>query len=177
MRLRLTIALLAVAGLSAVASAFTPAPVYREPPKSKVPDVAAAMQGLWEIDQNVMQGRMLGRRGGLVMRQTVRIRIQDHTWGYIYSNNGMDREGVKYDMGLDSRQQPATLDLKYQANVQIAERVIMKGIVKVEGDTLTFCYVHTGNPGVERPKQFAPNQAQLGWNGQMSQTMILKKVR
>ena len=43
-------------------SAFAPAPVYREPPKPVVPEIYAAMQGTWEINQNVNNNALMMRR-------------------------------------------------------------------------------------------------------------------
>jgi uncharacterized protein (TIGR03067 family) len=182
---RIILALLALVGLTTISSAFAPAPVYREPPKPKTPDVYALMQGTWEIDQNVnaaFKGRMAINR----MRQ--QIRIQGTTWGYIFNNNGTLIESTKYQIVLDPKASPATLDLK-QSNqnlvflggmpgggVVMVEQVVMKGIVRVDGDKLTFCYVNGYQQNAERPKQFyAGNQVMP--NGVTAMTMTLKRVK
>ena len=43
LKTRMTLALLALAGLATITSAYAPAPVYREPPKPKVPALFAAL--------------------------------------------------------------------------------------------------------------------------------------
>ena len=83
--------------LTATAITAAPAPVYREPPKPKLPDVYAAMQGTWEIDQNVNNGF---RGGNRINRASQKIRIQGGTWAYIYNNNGIETESTKAKSGL-----------------------------------------------------------------------------
>ena len=182
----LILSLLALVGLSALGSA-APAPVYREPPKPKVSDVYALMQGTWELEQNnviVLGGRGLGRRG--IQKQ--QIRIQGTTWGYIFNNNGTEIESTKYQIVLDPKASPATLDLE-QSNqnagflggmpgggMVMVEQVVMKGIVKVEGNTLTFCYVNGPQANTERPKQFYVGN-QVMPNGVTTMSMTLKRVK
>src|SRR3954470_15323092 len=91
LKIRISFALLALIGLTTLCSAFTPAPVYREPPKPKVPDDFTALQGTWEIQQN-MNNAMVMRRGGAIRRIQQQIRIQGTNWGYIFNNNGVEME-------------------------------------------------------------------------------------
>jgi uncharacterized protein (TIGR03067 family) len=179
---RISLALLALLGLTTISSAFAPAPVYREPPKPKVPEVYALMQGTWEVQQNVN----VAFKGRIGIRRTQKIRIKDGNWGYIFNNNGTEIESTKYQMVLDPKASPATLDLKLtnQMNVgpggggglRMVDQVVMKGIIKVEGDTLTFCYVSGYQAHVERPKLFyAGNQVMP--NGTTAMTMTLKRVK
>lgn len=191
MRSRISLALLALVGLATLSSAFAPAPVYREPPKPKLPDVYALMQGTWEIQQNVnvlggMNGGMQAARIRAIRRMQQKIRIQGTTWAYIFDNNGTEIESTKYQIVLDPKASPATLDLKQPDQnialggvggmVQIGEQIAMKGIIKVEGDTLTFCHVYGHQANAERPKQFiAGNQVMP--NGTQVVTMTLKRVK
>jgi uncharacterized protein (TIGR03067 family) len=178
------LALLAAFCGPAISSGFAPAPVYKEPPKPKVPELVAALQGTWEVDNNQVMIRGGARLGGRVMmRRQVYIRIHDNLWSYVYSTNGVEREGVKYEMILDPKQTPATLDLRHHNNANGpggngAQGAAMQGIVKVEGNTLTFCYSYGGN--AERPRNFEANGNQVVWKGGVAtsfNTMTLKKVK
>jgi uncharacterized protein (TIGR03067 family) len=181
----MTLALIALAGLATLTPAFTPAPVYREPPKPKVPELYAALQGTWEIEQNVNVNARAGRMVA-IRRVQQRIRIQGTSWTYVNNFNGVETESTKYEIVLDPKAAPATLDLK-QANQNLVfggglggqvmvEQVAMKGIVRVDGDTLTFCYAYGFQANAERPKQFfAGNQVMP--NGTTAMTMTLKRVR
>jgi uncharacterized protein (TIGR03067 family) len=183
---RMTLALLALAGLTTLTPAFAPAPVFREPPKPKVPELFAALQGTWEIEQNVNVN--VARARGLVAIRRVqqRIRIQGTSWGYVFNNNGTEIESTKYEMVLDPKASPATLDLKQSnqaimlgggfGNQIVVDQVVMKGIVRVDGDTLTFSYVSGYQQNAERPKQFVAGN-QVMPNGVMAMTMTLKRVK
>ena len=183
MKIRISLALLALLGLTTINFA-APAPVYREPPKPVVPEIYAAMQGTWEIEQNINQNAMMMRRGIAIQRMKQQIRIQGSTWTYIYNNNGIETESTKYQIVLDPKGNPPTLDLE-QANQNIMlpgggiimnKQVAMKGIVKVEGHTLTYCYVYGHQQNAERPKHFVEGNQQMPI-GTTVMTMTLKKVK
>ena len=184
MKIRISLALLALIGLTTISSAFAPAPVYREPPKPKVPEIYAAMQGTWEINQNINNNALMMRRGIAIRRATQQIRIQGGTWAYIYNNNGVETESTKYEIVLDPKASPTALDLKQTQNVWngggggavMVETIAMKGIVKVDGDTMTFCYVYGHQQNAERPKHFVEGN-QVMPNGVQTMTMTLKKVK
>ena len=52
-KIRMTLALLTLTGLATMTAAFAPAPVYREPPKPKRMELAAALEGTWEVAQHL----------------------------------------------------------------------------------------------------------------------------
>ena len=152
--------------------AFAPAPVYREP--AKVPNILAAMQGHWEVRDDI-------DKTGEVKRVT-QIRIRGTTWALIYDDSGVVR--TKHEMVLDPKGTPTTLDLKqpdqvvlFGGGMVIPKRVAMKGIVKIEDDRMTFCYFQAPfDPQFGRPKDFVVGP-QLLANGPNAVTMILKRVK
>jgi uncharacterized protein (TIGR03067 family) len=138
--------------MATVSAAFAPAPVYREPAKPKGPDVYALMQGTWEIDPKANIAPLV-RPGMAMRRMPQQIRIQGTTWEYMASDNSLFKtSSAKNRIVLDPKASPPTLDL-IQLGFMV-EYPTMKGIVKVEGDTLTFCYVSAQEKDAERPKRF-----------------------
>ena len=165
---RILLSLLALVGLASFGSA-APAPVYREPPKPKIPDVYALMQGTWEMDLNFNN---LVRVGKAIRRSNNKqVRIQGTSWEYSINNNGVQIDSAQYQIVLDPKASPATLDL-----MGLAPDGGMKGIVKVEGDTLTFCHVYDSQQNAERPKQFFAGTKVMP-NGTQMMTMTLKRVK
>ena len=141
---RILLTLLAGVTTAGVGSAFAPAPVYREPPK---PTLEQAMQGTW--------GRSANTKGK--GNREMRLRIEGKTWTMNPSApGGAGRKGLAYEILLDSSRGPASLDLKHPTRP-----VGMKGIVKVEGDRLIFCYVRTESGG-DRPKAFDDTRTPAG---------------
>lgn len=163
-------------GLLLVANspAFAPAPVYREPPKPKVPELYARMQGVWEVQH--ANNVVLIRRGVAVKIAPQRIRIEGDCWEFMASDNGpVASLSAKNRIVLDPKVSPTTLDL-----VQLGFRVeytTMKGILEVEGDTLRFCYVYAQEKGAERPKQFAVGNPLQPIQPTDPRMMILKRVK
>ena len=145
-RLLLSIPLLVV--LTTFATAFAPAPIYKEPVKPSVPSILTAMQGTWSITSS-FQGK--GRSRG-------QVRIRDKTWTMTSSMaKGRERDVADYEILLDTSRNPVTLDLKRN----LTSQVTMKGIVKVEGDRVLFCYTNTTSEE-ERPKAFTDTRTPLG---------------
>jgi len=186
MMLRACLTLILGILIATISSAFAPAPVYREPSKPKRGELLAALQGTWNVPWN-SENISTVRRGGAIIRLTEQIRIQGTSWTSIYTDNGIEVDGyngVKYQIILDPKAGPATLDLKQEKqNVAVGvpipgERVgevAMNGIVKVDGDTLTYCYVNGHNENAGRPTQFSYVNEQMP-DGIRAITMTLKKV-
>ena len=149
-----------------------------------MPELFAALQGTWEIEQNVNNAACA--RQAAIRRVQQQIRIQGTSWAYVYNNNGIETESTKYQMVLDPKAGPR--DARPRARTRtswssaasaapaMVEQIAMKGIVKVEGDTLTFCYVYGYQANAERPKQFFAGN-QIMPNGTTAMTMTLKRVK
>jgi uncharacterized protein (TIGR03067 family) len=157
---RILLTLLVGAAMTAAVSAFAPAPIFKEPPRPAVPAIEQAMQGNW--------ARFASTKGrGKVGRQTL-IRIRDKTWTTLSKGpRGEVRVGATYEILLDTSHNPAVLDLKFPTS-----SVAMKGIVKIEGDHLIFCYARTDSDD-ERPKAFPDRQTP---NGLRVLTMTLTRI-
>jgi uncharacterized protein (TIGR03067 family) len=134
MRTRLCVALVAMIALPA----FAPIP-FPKPNKKK-----ASLQGTWNMEQ---QGRTIDK-GGAVRSFRMKVHIEGELWTFLrVDDQGGSRPAVKYTIVLDAKKDPKWLDLKRTPD---AEPTI-KGIYKIEGDTLTIWYVtRMGN----RPTSF-----------------------
>jgi uncharacterized protein (TIGR03067 family) len=140
--------------LATCAAAFAPAPVYKEPPKPTRSSLEQAMQGTWGREL-LAKGKGGPPRG--VGGRRSRVRIEGTTWRTLLSSPaGEERVGITYEMHLDARRDPPALDLKMPTSSRV-----MRGIVKVEGDRLTFCYTRSENEE-DRPKAFTATQTESG---------------
>ena len=105
---------------------FAPAPVYRERPPS---GLLREMTGRWETDCDVLV-------------------VTKDKWVF-HRPNGL--VSLEWRMKFDPDQTPATFDIQLISTA--GERAAwVLGIVKVEGDTLTYAYCHVPDAG--RPKSF-----------------------
>ena len=140
--------------LATCAAAFAPAPVYKEPPQPARSSLEKAMQGTW-AREHPGRGGMAPARAMVVRRQ--HIRIEGTSWkNFLPSPRGGDRVGIPYEMHLDTRRDPPALDLKMAASARV-----MRGIVKVEGDRLIFCYTRSADEA-DRPKAFTDIRTEAG---------------
>ena len=144
------------------AAAFAPAPIYKQPPKATYTAFQRAMQGTWSRSLN---SKAKGPRGA-------RVRIDGKTWtngtsGPKQKGEG-GRGGIAYNILLDTSRDPVVLDLEAEST----SRVRMRGIIKIEGERLIFCY--TTSPREEdRPKSFSDTETV---NGLTVRTMTLTRV-
>ncbi len=117
------------AALLAACLGFAPAPVYRERPPT---GLLREMIGRWGGDGDVLV-------------------ITKDRWVFHRRKGLVDLE---WRMKLDPDQTPATFDIQLVSDAgERAEWV--RGIVKVEGDTLTYAFCHISD--ADRPKSFDPS--------------------
>ena len=156
-RLTLSIPLLFCATFAA---GFAPAPVYKQPPKPTYSSLQRAMQGTWSRSLNT---KAKGPRAS-------RIRIEGKIWTTRSPTPraGGGTGGIQYEIHLDISRTPPALDLVRTTT----SRVMMRGIVKVDGDRLIFCYARGGDEA-DRPKAFTDTETE---SGQRVMTMTLTRV-
>jgi uncharacterized protein (TIGR03067 family) len=112
-------------GLSLMAAA----PGLKDPP-AKPPTV----EGEWTVESSLLGGKS---DGVMEMYPIDKIVIADGNW---YVVRGGDK-GTGSTVVLDTKQNPPHLDLTYPGKGEVAT----KGIYKLDGDTLTLCYVLNGD--------------------------------
>ena len=161
--------------LAANSLAFAPAPVYREP---RVPDFYSLMQGTWEVEQQIHEIRP--RR---IVRVTRTIRIKGTSW---VSDRGSPFIGgsSRYRIVLDPKTKPASFDLVEDhrhllppnaIGLMMDEKPVMKGIVQIDRDTLTFCHVYSDQKNADRPKHFIAGE-EVTTDGTAVRSITLKRV-
>ena len=152
--------------LFAASLGFAPAPVYRERPAPK--DVLRRMQGTWQLNTSAGPG---GRR-------SIWVRIKDDTWTYVFVTNGVESEGSPSRVILGLERGLTTLDLELRHPVPGVTPLVLRGLVKVEGDRLAVCYSPTTN--ASRPSAFAdraPRVGELADKDISPFTMTLRKLK
>jgi len=153
MRVRLFVALLAVASLTGFAPVPKPRPAKGPDPK----EIAKSMQGTWQV----VGTERAGIKARLTSSPTRHIQITDNKWQNVYPNDaggpgGLRVTSLSYNIILDTSKSPVTIDLQRPAN----NTVYMSGVVTVEGDTMKFCYILgsrlASGEGASRPMSFDP---------------------
>jgi uncharacterized protein (TIGR03067 family) len=140
-------------GLAAVVALTGFAPVPRPKPDRKmdVKELARKLQGTWEV---VSLERSVGAGRRTTGRSSMRFRFEGEKWSYAYPNNvriaGTPPGG---EIKFDTSKSPPAMDLiRITQPGQPLGRNTMRGIVKVEGDTVKFCYSLASEP--DRPTSF-----------------------
>ena len=130
------LSLMVLACLTASAVAFVPAPVYKAPPPKR------------------LLQQLLGRWEDTVPNVKPILVIDKDTW--VYSPRDGTGERERLFMSLDATKDPATIDLKPHPDDSPKGRPseALRGIVKVEGDTLTFCFARSWEKNAVRPVDF-----------------------
>jgi uncharacterized protein (TIGR03067 family) len=124
--------------LAAVLSlAFAPAPLPR-------PKKAPPLEGTWALVSRGPAGKETPERGG------VKVVIGKGRWAFTHDG----KPGAEdYELVLNDRANPKTVDLKMASG-----RVVARGILVIEGDSLKFGY-YLGSAGEGRPKAIDPTDS------------------
>src|SRR5262249_6632873 len=164
--------LLAALAVMILGTGFAPAPPPR--PYRQPKDLLKALQGTWELVSTERAG------GGAVAKKGpgMHVRIEGKSWSFVTNlalKNAAGRaSGPSYEVKLDPSKSPAHMDLIRSMPANAAPttpaRPTVSGIVKVEGDTVKFCYAPGLRGDATRPSSFDKMAA-----GQM--LMTLKRVK
>jgi uncharacterized protein (TIGR03067 family) len=165
--------LLTALAVMILGTGFAPAPPPR--PYRQPRDLLKALQGTWElVSTERADGKGTAARKGPGMH----VRIEGKSWSFVSNPAGpggaVRASGISYELKLDPSKSPAHMDLvrALPANAVAAAspRPTVSGIVKVEGDTVKFCYAPGLRGDGARPVSFDKMAA-----GQM--LMTLKRVK
>jgi uncharacterized protein (TIGR03067 family) len=141
-------ALVAALTVPFAAAAFPPLPKPKDN-KAADKDVEKAIQGRWEVtgvERGALPGKPVFPAGKLTSTMIVTIKGTEMARTLRIKDRELKAAGAK--IKLDARKAPAWFDVSSGKGKVAA--LTMKGLVKVEGDTMTWTYT-TG--GGERPKK------------------------
>ncbi len=139
--------------LAVLVMGFAPAPFPRRSKPEK--DDLEKMQGLWQCIRRTHAGRPASRGNVTVEIASSRFR---------YRVDG--RITTEWAVTLDSRKKPKVLDRQRVGGP--GAMIVLRGIYRLEGDTLTVCYHQSQSEG--RPADFDGSGAGI-W------LMVLKRAR
>jgi uncharacterized protein (TIGR03067 family) len=125
-RLRLFAAVIALC-----LTAFAPAP-FERPARQRADDGLARLQGSWKVTEF---GRPDVREGALPW---LKVRVKGARWTFLYQRGDAYVPSTTYVLKLAPRAAPQTIDLVHDDGQGL---VTLKGIYKVEGNTVTIVYV------------------------------------
>jgi uncharacterized protein (TIGR03067 family) len=132
--------LVGLAALVAV-TGFAPAPRPKPDRRMDVKELVKKLQGTWEIVS--LERNLTGKTGRTTSRSSLRFRFEGEKWSYAYPNNNLRAAAPSMGGGLvlDTSKSPPAMDLVRNSQPgQSTPPARMRGIVKVEGDTIKFCY-------------------------------------
>jgi uncharacterized protein (TIGR03067 family) len=130
MKVFYVLAALAAVGLTG----FSPAPFPRTERKREVDDMTA-LQGTYRV---VEYGRPnMGGGAALIRRTEMKVQISGNKWTFQFNDGNAWVSSTSYEMKLQPRTFPRSLDMTYNANDYV---LTMKGIYRIEGRKLTVAY-------------------------------------
>jgi uncharacterized protein (TIGR03067 family) len=149
---------LAAVAILAASLGFAPGPVYRERPD----ELLGKMLGKWEAQKAYAHNNV-----------TPILVVGKDTWAFSCGEvAGVESPTFPpWRSVLDSRSRPATIDLR----TADGSGIWLRGIVKVEGDTLIFFYCVASKNDPTRPTSFDPGTRPA--NGKPLQILIHERVK
>lgn len=144
MLIRLSIALIALAGVTA----FAPAPLPKQPRTPNAAELLKKMQGDYEATVQQRETIINGARRirPIATRTTTRVRIQGNRWSYFTSINGRELLSTGYTIKLDTSKKPIQMELIQDAvpnaanGIPLQARTSMVGDLIFDGNSLKFSY-------------------------------------
>jgi len=150
---RALVAVAIVAGVSASAIAFTPAPLPKNERKRTTDDLSL-LQGTYKV---LDYGRPNLNGRAVMRRENMKVRITGDKFQFLYQNGNDFVPSTTYEMKITPKAAPKLLDMTYTSGDYT---LTMKGIYKIEGSKVTLAYVtaYTGRikqlQEPERPTSF-----------------------
>lgn len=144
MLIRLSIALIALTGVTA----FAPAPLPKQPRTPNAAELLKKMQGDYEATVQQRETIINGARRirPIATRTTTRVRIQGNRWSYFTSINGQELLSTGYTIKLDTSKKPIQMELIQDAvpnaanGIPLQARTSMVGDLIFDGNSLKFSY-------------------------------------
>ena len=116
----------------------------KDEPNPEPPPDPSNLDGTWEL-----QSQTTTTGGVMKLSYSYKVTVKGKSWDQVLIRNGKQYAAVKYSIEADTKKKPAWLDLTRAGN-----RIIMRGIYEVKGDTLRFCYVSATSTTIPRPSSF-----------------------
>lgn len=125
-----------VAAIALPAGAYPPVPKAKDK-KPDAKEIAKAIQGTWEVTKIERAGAAMPK-----INYTMTVKIDGTSMTQIAHLQGRELKLADATFSLDARKSPPTFEVKQPATAAgRPEYVRMKGVLKVEGDVMTWVYV------------------------------------